>query len=70
MSNPRIYPHPTIVHSCCNCQAFKIRWSASYNPIALVRKMICVEFNKPITIEMFKKAMDGEFPEFCKLKER
>lgn len=66
---PRIYPHPTIVHSCCNCQAFKTRWSTSWNPIALVRTVICTEFNKKFTKEMIEKAMDGEFPEFCKLKE-
>jgi hypothetical protein len=65
---PRIYPYPTIVHSCCNCPAFKVRWSTSCNPIALVREVVCNEFNGKFTREMVEKAMDGEFPEFCKLE--
>lgn len=66
---PRIYPHPTIVKCCSDCPAFKVRWSTSYNPIALVRKVVCNEFGKTFTNKMVEQALDGEFPSFCKLKE-
>jgi hypothetical protein len=62
----RIYPYPSVVRCCLNCPGFNIHWSAG--SMKLYRTVGCKVYDQPITREMMEKAMDGEFPSFCKLE--
>lgn len=62
----RIYPYPSVVKCCLNCPGFKINWSAG--SMKLYRRVMCKVYDQTITREMVEKAMDGEFPSFCKLE--
>lgn len=64
---PRIYPYPSVIHSCVNCPGFKIQWSTE--SMKLYRRVVCKVYDQTITREVCEKAMDGEFPSFCKLEE-
>jgi len=63
----RIYPYPSVVKCCVNCPGFKIEWSAK--SMKLHRRVYCKVYNEDITQEMVEKAMDGKFPDFCKLED-
>lgn len=62
----RIYPDPTIVYCCANCPANRRDPNFSEDEIPLKYK--CFEYDLPLTLEDFERAMDGIYPSFCKLE--
>jgi hypothetical protein len=59
VDKPRIYPHPSIISNCLNCQSIRTK---SKNKVVISTR--CARYKQEVDT---RSAINGRFPDFCKL---